>query len=156
MTWSLVILPLGITSFHVLDFQVPPFLVRKVFTQIFSFINVQLFNRFALSVHVCACVCLCECMAICLFVRTKYGIMWNISHNLCSLLLRRECCSFSNGEYVKAGLSELELWCYDATEEVSTLQSFVSFNFPASSLYGLPIFFVCSVCRFCLGWVEAY
>uniref|UniRef100_A0A1D1YNU8 Unconventional myosin-Vb n=1 Tax=Anthurium amnicola TaxID=1678845 RepID=A0A1D1YNU8_9ARAE len=57
---------------------VPPFLVRKVFTQIFSFINVQLFN---------------------------------------SLLLRRECCSFSNGEYVKAGLAELERWCFDATEE---------------------------------------
>ncbi|KAL9273556.1 Myosin-11-like protein [Drosera capensis] len=58
--------------------HVPPFLVRKVFTQIFSFINVQLFN---------------------------------------SLLLRRECCSFSNGEYVKAGLTELESWCYDATDE---------------------------------------
>ncbi|KAF7121132.1 hypothetical protein RHSIM_Rhsim13G0032100 [Rhododendron simsii] len=58
--------------------QVPPFLVRKVFTQIFSFINVQLFN---------------------------------------SLLLRRECCSFSNGEYVKAGLAELEHWCYKATDE---------------------------------------
>ncbi|KAJ8491723.1 hypothetical protein OPV22_013444 [Ensete ventricosum] len=57
---------------------VPPFLVRKVFTQIFSFINVQLFN---------------------------------------SLLLRRECCSFSNGEYLKAGLTELEHWSYDATEE---------------------------------------
>ncbi|KAG6509002.1 hypothetical protein ZIOFF_034385 [Zingiber officinale] len=57
---------------------VPPFLVRKVFTQIFSFVNVQLFN---------------------------------------SLLLRRECCSFSNGEYLKAGLTELEHWCYDATEE---------------------------------------
>ncbi|XP_062148576.1 myosin-17-like isoform X2 [Alnus glutinosa] len=57
---------------------VPPFLVRKVFTQIFSFINVQLFN---------------------------------------SLLLRRECCSFSNGEYVKAGLAELEHWCYEATED---------------------------------------
>ncbi|XVF42254.1 hypothetical protein PTKIN_Ptkin01aG0346100 [Pterospermum kingtungense] len=57
---------------------VPPFLVRKVFTQIFSFINVQLFN---------------------------------------SLLLRRECCSFSNGEYVKAGLAELEHWCFRATEE---------------------------------------
>ncbi|PQQ08879.1 myosin-17-like [Prunus yedoensis var. nudiflora] len=57
---------------------VPPFLVRKVFTQIFSFINVQLFN---------------------------------------SLLLRRECCSFSNGEYVKAGLAELEQWCYGASEE---------------------------------------
>ncbi|GKV11989.1 hypothetical protein SLEP1_g23195 [Rubroshorea leprosula] len=57
---------------------VPPFLVRKVFTQIFSFINVQLFN---------------------------------------SLLLRRECCSFSNGEYVKTGLAELEQWCCEATEE---------------------------------------
>ncbi|CAL9173230.1 unnamed protein product [Musa hybrid cultivar] len=59
--------------------HVPPFLVHKVFTEIFSFINVQLFN---------------------------------------SLLLRRECCSFSNGEYLKAGLTELEHWCYDATEEV--------------------------------------
>ncbi|CDY65579.1 BnaCnng47820D [Brassica napus] len=58
--------------------NVPSFLVRKVFTQIFSFINVQLFN---------------------------------------SLLLRRECCSFSNGEYVKAGLSELEHWCFKATDE---------------------------------------
>ncbi|XP_042385114.1 myosin-11-like isoform X1 [Zingiber officinale] len=58
--------------------HVPPFLVRKVFTQIFSFINVQLFN---------------------------------------SLLLRRECCSFSNGEFVKAGLAELEHWCYKATDE---------------------------------------
>ncbi|PIN19846.1 Myosin ATPase [Handroanthus impetiginosus] len=57
---------------------VPSFLVRKVFTQIFSFVNVQLFN---------------------------------------SLLLRRECCSFSNGEYVKAGLAELEQWCCYATEE---------------------------------------
>ncbi|KAF3776160.1 Myosin-11, partial [Nymphaea thermarum] len=62
---------------------VPPFLVRKIFTQTFSFINVQLFN---------------------------------------SLLLRRECCSFSNGEYVKAGLSELEHWCHDATEEDSPLR----------------------------------
>ncbi|KMZ60261.1 putative Myosin XI [Zostera marina] len=57
---------------------VPPYLVRKVFTQIFSFINVQLFN---------------------------------------SLLLRRECCSFTNGEFVKSGLAELERWCFDATEE---------------------------------------
>ncbi|XP_024022505.1 myosin-17 [Morus notabilis] len=57
---------------------VPPFLIRKMFTQIFSFVNVQLFN---------------------------------------SLLLRRECCSFSNGEYVKTGLAELEQWSHDATEE---------------------------------------
>lgn len=34
-----------------------------------------------------------------------------------SLLLRRECCSFSNGEYVKAGLAELEKWIMDAGEE---------------------------------------
>jgi len=39
--------------------------------------------------------------------------------HLCSLLLRRECCSFSNGEYVKAGLAELEQWCIEATDEVS-------------------------------------
>ncbi|KAH6804802.1 Myosin family protein with Dil domain-containing protein [Perilla frutescens var. hirtella] len=58
--------------------HVPPMLVRKVFTQIFSFINVQLFN---------------------------------------SLLLRRECCSFSNGEYVKAGLAELDQWCHMATDK---------------------------------------
>ncbi|KAJ6810054.1 myosin-6-like [Iris pallida] len=51
---------------------VPSILIQKIFTQIFSFVNVQLFN---------------------------------------SLLLRRECCSFTNGEYVKSGLAELELWC---------------------------------------------
>nr|POE74879.1 myosin-5 [Quercus suber] len=34
-----------------------------------------------------------------------------------SLLLRRECCSLSNGEYLKAGLAELEQWCHDATKE---------------------------------------
>eukprot|EP00850_Spirogloea_muscicola_P024021 SM000424S15774 [mRNA] locus=s424:4361:16524:- [translate_table: standard] len=58
--------------------KVPPFLVRKLFLQIFSFINVQLFN---------------------------------------SLLLRRECCSFSNGEYVRVGLAELEHWINEATAE---------------------------------------
>ncbi|KAB1219396.1 Myosin-14 [Morella rubra] len=58
--------------------QVPPVFVRKIFTQTFSYINVQLFN---------------------------------------SLLLRRECCTFSNGEYVKSGLAELELWCCLTTEE---------------------------------------
>jgi myosin-5 len=57
--------------------HVPQFLVRKFFTQVFSFINVQLFN---------------------------------------ALLLRRECCSFTNGEYVKTGLAELENWLVDAGE----------------------------------------
>ncbi|WCJ38180.1 myosin 2 [Euphorbia peplus] len=57
---------------------VPPVLIQKIYTQTFSYINVQLFN---------------------------------------SLLLRRECCTFSNGEYVKSGLAELELWCCQAKEE---------------------------------------
>lgn len=57
---------------------VPHVLCQKMFTQTFSYINVQLFN---------------------------------------SLLLRRECCTFSNGEYVKSGLAELELWCGQAGEE---------------------------------------
>ncbi|XP_034685366.1 myosin-6-like isoform X3 [Vitis riparia] len=34
-----------------------------------------------------------------------------------SLLLRRECCTFRNGEYVKSGLAELELWCGQTKEE---------------------------------------
>ncbi|KAL3517670.1 hypothetical protein ACH5RR_020259 [Cinchona calisaya] len=76
--WQRIVKSLGNFLNVVKANHVPPFLVRKVFTQIFSFINVQLFN---------------------------------------SLLLRRECCSFSNGEYVKAGLAELEHWCYDATDE---------------------------------------
>ncbi|XP_024988349.1 myosin-12-like isoform X1 [Cynara cardunculus var. scolymus] len=57
---------------------VPSIITRKIFSQIFSFIDVQLFN---------------------------------------SLLLRRECCSFSNGEYLKSGLHELELWCTKATDQ---------------------------------------
>ncbi|CAN6478842.1 unnamed protein product [Victoria cruziana] len=76
--WQGIVKALGICLDTLKANHVPPFLVRKVFTQIFSFINVQLFN---------------------------------------SLLLRRECCSFSNGEYVKAGLAELEHWCYTATDE---------------------------------------
>ncbi|PKA62171.1 DNA topoisomerase III [Apostasia shenzhenica] len=59
---------------------VPSFFIRKLITQVFSFINIQLFN---------------------------------------SLLLRRECCTFSNGEYVKSGLLVLEKWIVDATEEVT-------------------------------------
>ncbi|KAI9118645.1 hypothetical protein K1719_010977 [Acacia pycnantha] len=58
--------------------HVPSFFVRKLVTQVFSFINITLFN---------------------------------------SLLLRRECCTFSNGEYVKSGLAELEKWIANAKEE---------------------------------------
>ncbi|KAH9805030.1 Myosin-15 [Citrus sinensis] len=58
--------------------HVPSFFIRKLITQVFSFINISLFN---------------------------------------SLLLRRECCTFSNGEYVKSGLAELEKWIVSAKEE---------------------------------------
>ncbi|EOA15895.1 hypothetical protein CARUB_v10003985mg [Capsella rubella] len=58
--------------------HVPSFFIRKLVTQVFSFINLSLFN---------------------------------------SLLLRRECCTFSNGEYVKSGISELEKWIANAKEE---------------------------------------
>ncbi|XP_042388803.1 myosin-6-like [Zingiber officinale] len=58
---------------------VPEILIQKIFVQLFSFINIQLFN---------------------------------------SLLLRREFCSFSNGEYVKSGLDELELWCTKSKPEL--------------------------------------
>uniref|UniRef100_M4D4M2 Uncharacterized protein n=1 Tax=Brassica campestris TaxID=3711 RepID=M4D4M2_BRACM len=58
--------------------QVPSFFIRKLVTQVFSFINLSLFN---------------------------------------SLLLRRECCTFSNGEYVKSGIAELEKWIASVKEE---------------------------------------
>ncbi|KAM6541919.1 hypothetical protein CsatB_006366 [Cannabis sativa] len=58
--------------------HVPSFFIRKLVTQVFSFINISLFN---------------------------------------SLLLRRECCTFSNGEYVKSGLAELEKWIVNAGDE---------------------------------------
>lgn len=45
-----------------------------------------------------------------------------------SLLLRRECCSFSNGEYVKAGLAELDHWCFNATDEVIPSDIFFHWN----------------------------
>ncbi|KAL9249460.1 Myosin-15-like protein [Drosera capensis] len=58
--------------------HVPSFFIRKLIIQVFSFINISLFN---------------------------------------SLLLRRECCNFSNGEYMKSGLVDLEKWIVNATEE---------------------------------------
>ncbi|KAJ0597338.1 putative Dilute domain-containing protein [Helianthus annuus] len=40
-----------------------------------------------------------------------------ICSTVTTVLLNRECCFVSNGEYVQAGLSKLEQWCYKATEE---------------------------------------
>ncbi|KAG6662878.1 myosin-6-like [Carya illinoinensis] len=76
--WQSIIESLNTILNTLKENSVPPILVQKIFTQTFSYINVQLFN---------------------------------------SLLLRRECCTFSNGEYVKAGLAELEQWCCQAKEQ---------------------------------------
>jgi myosin-5 len=65
---------------------------------------------------------ICYCSSL-IYIKTSSMNRWAhmIVHFLlyCSLLLRRECCSFSNGEYVKAGLDELEHWCHWLTEEVT-------------------------------------
>ncbi|KAJ4817299.1 myosin-like protein XIF [Rhynchospora pubera] len=60
---------------------VPSMIISKTFSQVFSYMNVQLFN---------------------------------------SLLLRRECCSSSNGEFLKAGLHELDQWCKTTGEHAGT------------------------------------
>ncbi|XP_057957772.1 myosin-15 [Malania oleifera] len=76
--WDSIIKFLDSLMSHLCGNQVPSFFIRKLITQVFSFINISLFN---------------------------------------SLLLRRECCTFSNGEYVKSGLTELEKWIVSAKEE---------------------------------------
>lgn len=99
--------------------------MRKVFTQIFSFINVQLFNRYMQSKPISSCLFLSLFILLFNEVTLQMGYhscaIYQVSsfYTFCSLLLRRECCSFSNGEYVKTGLAELEQWCYEATSEVS-------------------------------------
>ncbi|XP_052210174.1 myosin-15 isoform X2 [Diospyros lotus] len=76
--WDSIIKFLDSLMSHLRENHVPSFFIRKITTQVFSFINISLFN---------------------------------------SLLLRRECCTFSNGEYVKSGLAELEKWIVNAMEE---------------------------------------
>ena len=87
--------------------QVPSFFVRKLVTQVFSFINVQLFNRLACQYQ--------------LYFRKHSGLQdidLFFRFLMSSMLLRRECCTFSNGEYVKSGLCVLEKWIVEAEEEV--------------------------------------
>ncbi|OAY75620.1 Myosin-12 [Ananas comosus] len=78
MHWQSIVKSLDRTFEILHDNYVPSIIIKKTFSQVFAYINLQLFN---------------------------------------SLLLRRECCSFSNGEFVKAGLHELEQWCHKAMEE---------------------------------------
>jgi len=74
-SWSDILGVLDSLLTTVKDNNVPKVLVQALFKQLFSFMNVQLFNQ---------------------------------------LLLRRECCSFSNGEYVKTGLTQVENWIQSA------------------------------------------
>lgn len=68
-----------------------------------------------------------ETFSVCLFTYLRKGnsliFLFSIIY-ACSFLLRGECCTFSDGEYVKAGLSELEHWCDKATEEVNFFSAF--------------------------------
>lgn len=48
--------------------------------------------------------------------------------SLGSLLLRRECCTFSNGEYVKSGLAELEKWIVNTGDEASKISMLQEFS----------------------------
>lgn len=66
------------------EYHVPSVIIRKMFAQVYSYIDVQLFN---------------------------------------SLLLHKECCSITYGEYVKAGLAKLELWCSQVTAEYADSSS---------------------------------
>jgi hypothetical protein len=66
--WSDILGVFDVLLATVKEAHVPRVLVQALFRQLFSFVNVQLFNQ---------------------------------------LLLRRECCSFSNGEYVKTGLAQV-------------------------------------------------
>ncbi|KAK7243697.1 hypothetical protein RIF29_38507 [Crotalaria pallida] len=78
MHWKSIVSKLDHALTILSDNYVPFIITRKIFSQVFSYMNIQLFN---------------------------------------SLLLRCECCSFTNGEYLKAGLHELELWCLKATDQ---------------------------------------
>ncbi|CAN6309346.1 unnamed protein product [Urochloa humidicola] len=76
--WQSIVKCLDHTLETMKNNYVPPIIIKKTFSQVYAYLNVQLFN---------------------------------------SLLLRRECCSFSNGEFLKAGLQELQQWCSRTTEE---------------------------------------
>jgi hypothetical protein len=66
-----------------------------------------------------------------------FSVLFQSSHHFCSLLLRRECCTFSNGEYMKSGLSELEKWIANAKEMVTELANISSRFFRFICFMGL-------------------
>lgn len=97
--------------------HVPPFLVRKLFEQLFSFVNVQV------SLEICfSLLWLCYVLPLLnswllYYLPDTPDTSPSLMQLFNQLLLRRECCSFSNGEHVKTGLSEVELWVGRAGRE---------------------------------------
>ncbi|KAK9033418.1 hypothetical protein V6N11_018451 [Hibiscus sabdariffa] len=64
-----------------------------------------------------------------------------------SFLVRRECCTLSNGEYVKYGLIELELWCAQSADEVLQEKSSISYDQITNEL--CPVLSVQQLFRIC-------
>ncbi|WVZ99419.1 hypothetical protein U9M48_044721 [Paspalum notatum var. saurae] len=93
--------------------HVPSILVHKLLAQIFSMVNVQLFNR---QVYFGCPVALSYFLATSLNNSLQFPGRSLLFEN--RLLLRRECCSFSNGQYIKDGLTQLKHWCNDVSQEV--------------------------------------
>ena len=132
------------------DLQVPPMITKKIFSQVFSFINVQLLNRWV------------EFQLQPIQEKFQKGIEFSLkplikAPNLWfgSLLLRRECCSFSNGEYLKAGLQELEHWCLKTTDQVVKIVCTFCQDWKEQrrTLYNFVVF---TVCRIVLGWTPTH
>ncbi|OAY80483.1 Myosin-12 [Ananas comosus] len=102
MHWQSIVKSLDRTFEILHDNYVPSIIIKKTFSQVFAYINLQLFNRVNLKPR----------SRVSLQSTQKLNI-----GSICSLLLRRECYSLSNGEFVKADLHELEQWCQKAMEE---------------------------------------
>lgn len=82
MPWKEILRILNELLLILQENYVPHMLASKLMEQLFTIINVNLFNQ---------------------------------------LMLKRDCCSFSNGEYVKMGLAEIEQWVVSTgTEWVGT------------------------------------
>ncbi|KAE8673849.1 hypothetical protein F3Y22_tig00111769pilonHSYRG00028 [Hibiscus syriacus] len=67
------------------------------------------------------------------YVEKIYGIMRDnlkkdLSQHISSCIQHRECSTFSNGEYMKSGLDELEKWCAEATQEIMPEKSKISYD----------------------------
>ena len=85
-----------------------------------------------------------------IFLCLVFSLFFKIP-SIFSLLLRRECCTFSNGEYVKSGLAELEKWIVNAKEEVD----WHFYTFEILALW-VTKYLWNVVCRDILAWAQLH